>query len=197
MATVTAPEIIRKSDLLIDPSDVLYEVIDGQAVEVNEMGAYGSIIASDLFLAMAPVVRQDKIGRLVSETLFRISSRRDRRPDLALVSYDRWGKNAPAPQTNAWDVVPDLLIEIISKTDESREVLEKVREYFDAGARAVWLVYPSLEVFHVFDSFTQIRVLTRADVLEGGALIPGFRLPLSDLFQEEAEAPDEESNPAN
>ncbi|HEY2156392.1 MAG TPA: hypothetical protein VGH33_12230, partial [Isosphaeraceae bacterium] len=69
------------------------------------------------------------------------------------------------------------------------------RNYFRAGVRAVWLVYPTLEVIHVFDSFTRIRVLTRDHVLEAGDLIPGFRLPLEDLFRGEAEGETEAANP--
>ncbi len=89
-------------------------------------------------------------------------------------------------------MIPDLAVEVISENDKAWDVLEKVRAYLDAGTRAVWLIYPNLEVVHVFESFTQIRVLTRADVLDGGVVIHGFRLPLDLLFQGEKAEEDAE-----
>ncbi len=74
---------------------------------------------------------------------------------------------------------------MISKNDTAWEVLEKVRAYLEAGARAVWMVYPNLELVHVYESFTSVRVHTRQDDLEGGEVISGFRLPLDLLFQGE------------
>ena len=68
---------------------------------------------------------------------------------------------------------------------KAKSLRARVRQYFQAGAQAVWLIYPNLEVFHIYDSFTQIRVLTRDDILDGGDIIPGFQIPLSSLFEEE------------
>jgi hypothetical protein len=74
-------------------------------------------------------------------------------------------------------------------------VLSKTRHYFRAGARAVWLVYPSLEVIHVYESFSRIQVLTKEDVLDGGDVIPGLRLPLATLFK--GVPPVEDDDPAD
>ena len=84
-------------------------------------------------------------------------------------------------------MVPDLAVEVVSPTDRAEAGLDKVREYFEAGVQLVWVIYPKLRVVHVFESFTRIRVLTRADDLDGGALLPGFRLPLATLFEDETE----------
>ena len=51
----------------------------------------------------------------------------------------------------------------------------------------MWVVHPAQSVIHVRRSPTQIQVLTTADVLEGDAVLPGFRLPLAELFTEPAE----------
>ncbi len=65
----------------------------------------------------------------------------------------------------------------------------KVQEYFQAGVRLVWVVYPTQALVHVYESFTgPIRVLTRQDDLDGGAVLPGFRLPLKEIFVEETAA---------
>ena len=150
----------------------------------SSLGVYGSLVAGNLFSHLDHKVRQDQLGRVVFETLFRIGERNDRRPDLAFISSDRWKRKWPSPGTNAWDVVPDLMIEVVSKTDRAWEVLAKVRQYFDAGARAVWLVYPNLSLIHCYESFDRIKVLTRGDELDGGQLFPGFRLRLDSFFEE-------------
>jgi Uma2 family endonuclease len=85
---------------------------------------------------------------------------------------------------NAWDVVPNLAIEVVSPTDSVEELEQKIAEYFRSGVQLVWVVHPTRSKIHVYDSTTQIRVLSRNDVLDGGTVVPGFRLPLAELFTE-------------
>jgi Uma2 family endonuclease len=105
------------------------------------------------------------------------------------VSYARWPKSKPIPTTNAWDVLPELCIEVVSPNDLADEIETKVEEYLQAGVRLVWVVYPRHERVYVYDSATQLRRLTRADTLDGGSVLPGFALPLADLFPQAPPAP--------
>lgn len=166
--------------------EALYEVVDGRYVEMSPMGAYSGEIASILSQYLGPFVRQHGFGKVVVEVLFLLDAARklQRRPDLAFVSAERWPARQPAPDAAAWEVVPDLCIEVVSPTDRAEELLGKLREYFDAGAAAVWVVYPKEQVLHIFESFDRIRVLRRGDAIDGGALLPGFRLPLASLFDD-------------
>jgi Uma2 family endonuclease len=83
---------------------------------------------------------------------------------------------------NAWDVVPELAIEVMSPYDLAEESLQKTREYFQAGVRLVWVVYPEQRLVYVYDSPTQIRVLTTDDTLDGGTVLPEFQLRLDRFF---------------
>jgi len=56
-----------------------------------------------------------------------------RRPDVAYVSYDRWPRQRRVPRTQAWAVVPELVVEVISPSNTFEEVVNKVREYFRAS----------------------------------------------------------------
>jgi hypothetical protein len=67
-------------------------------------------------------------------------------------------------------------------------VLGKVGEYFRAGVRLVWVVYPDQRVVFVYDSPLSARGFGDGDDLDGGIVLPGFRLGVSDLFGE-PEAP--------
>ena len=164
-----------------------YEIVDGQILEWPIMGAYPEELASILLEYLASFVRKAGLGRAIVEGRFQMIPERQRRPDLAFISFERWPKGRRAPNQAAWNVVPDLAVEVISKNEMAWDVMEKVREYFDAGVRAVWLVHPTVEVVHIYHSFYQIEVVTRDGTLDGGEVVPGFRLALADLFEGEAE----------
>jgi Uma2 family endonuclease len=105
-----------------------------------------------------------------------------RRPDLAFVSYARWPQDKPVPDVEAWEVVPNLAVEVISPTNRAPEILDKVQEYFQVGVERVWVIFPSHRVLYVYASPTDVRVLTEASDLTDESLLPSFRLPLHLLF---------------
>ena len=87
-----------------------------------------------------------------------------------------------SPTEDAWEVVPDLAVEVVGPTDVAEDLLGKVKEYFQAGVRLVWVVYPIQRCIHVYGAWNRIRVVTEADDLDGGAVLPGFRRSLDRLF---------------
>src|SRR5262249_52376650 len=125
-------------------AEALYEVVDGRRVELPPMGAYSNWIATQLTLQLGTFIRDGDLGLIVAETLFLLDARRDlkRRPDIAFVSYERWPKGRPVPEVEAWDVIPNLVVEVLSPTDRHREVIAKVHEYFQYGVERVWNVLP-------------------------------------------------------
>src|SRR5690348_7949325 len=106
MATITPPDT--------RPDDVLYEVVDGQVVE-KPMSAYSILLASMLQETLGPWARERGLGQVVSEMLFLINRAKSiqRRPDVAFVSAERWPLQKPVPTADAWDVVPDIAIEVM------------------------------------------------------------------------------------
>src|SRR5207244_9943879 len=106
----------------------------------------------------------------------------------AFVSTQSWPLDRPIPEEGDWEVIPDLAVEVSSPNDLLKDVLAKMNEYFTYGVRQVWLVIPTRQYVLVFESPTRVRILTAADELDGGTLLPGFRLPLASLFQRQAQA---------
>lgn len=171
----------------IDTEDMTFEVVHGELVETPKMGMYAAIIASRLSTALNRVAVPNRLGEAVVEVLFRLplayDQSRRRRPDVAFVSAERWPIGlVHSPEVNAWDVVPDLAVEVVSPTDDAEELYDKVQEYFRAGVRLVWVVFPKHAHFHVYETPTSIRVRTREETLDGGPVLAGFLLPLVDLF---------------
>lgn len=167
--------------------DELFEIVNGKRVELPPMAAYETDIASALLEPLRRHGKINELGRAVAEMLFGLDPEGNlrRRPDVAFVSYKRWPRNRRVPRTVAWEVVPELAAEIVSATNLAEEIVERIREYFRYDVRLVWVVYPTVEQVYVYTSPTQVRILTRADELDGGDVLPGFRLPLTALFEEE------------
>ena len=153
------------------------------------MGAYEVWLATVLTEYLRRFARQHRLGRGVQEMLFDLGAtiQRKRRPDVAFVSYDRWPQQQRVPRTEAWEVVPNLAVEVVSPTDRADDLMNKVAEYFRAGVECVWVVFPSQEQIHVYESPTSVRILTRADALHGEPALPHFQLPVAALFDESEE----------
>jgi len=181
----TSPGTVLEQD-----DDLLYEVVDGKIVELPPMGAYDVWLASELARHLGTFVSQHQLGSVVSELLFDLGPtvRRKRRPDVAFVSYERWPRQRRVPRTEAWEVVPNLAIEVVSRSDRGDDIVDKVSEYFRVGVACVWVVFPSQEQVYIYESPSRVRILTRADELHGEPVLPHFRLPLTALFDEVEEA---------
>jgi len=88
------------------------------------------------------------------------------------------------PREAIWSLIPDLAVEVINKGNTPEELRRKLHDYFGAGVRLVWYVYPETRQAHVFTSSEKSTVLNEPDALEGGEVLPGFRLELKTLFAE-------------
>jgi Uma2 family endonuclease len=148
------------------------------------MSVDSQVVASRLARFLSNEGVSKGVGEAYTEILFRLplKQERNRKPDVAFVSYARWPKYRPLPETNAWDVLPELCVEVVSPNDLADELETKVEEYFQAGVSMVWVIYPRHERVYAYSSATQLRRLTRADTLDGGTVLPGFALPLAELF---------------
>ncbi|MEZ6112016.1 MAG: Uma2 family endonuclease [Pirellulaceae bacterium] len=170
----------------------LFELHDGMLLE-KTMGAFESYIAGVLIWALNDFIRRDRLGIVYGpDGLFRIAPDEIRIPDVSFVSWQRL-PNGEVPRDAISSIVPDLVAEIISHGNTPREMENKRREYLAAGVRLIWYVYPNARQVHVFhaspsdasspDAETASPVvLSENDQLTGGEVLPGFSLPLGELF---------------
>lgn len=103
-----------------------------------------------------------------------------RGPDVAFIAAERLPPEGVP--VGFWRTAPDLAVEIVSPSNRAAEIQEKVLEYLAAGSRLVWVVDPATRSVATYRSRKDIRLLTEGDVLEGDDVLPGFRLPISELF---------------
>lgn len=182
--------VLIESDVYsIDEGDVPYEVVNGEYREVEPMSAYSSVLANVLLRHLANAAHDTRIGMAVMETLFTLRQEPllRRQPDVALVHYARWGAGPPHIGA-AWDVVPNLAVEIVSPSNAADEIDQKVVDYLSSGVEESWILYPESRRLFRHRSLTDVVIITEGDVIDGGELLPGFSLPLATMFAE-AEPP--------
>jgi Uma2 family endonuclease len=177
-----------------DPGDAerFFEIVDGKRRPIPPPSVLAAITASRLAGAIGNFAELHQIGGAIAHAAFLLPGAGDncRMPDVAFVSYQRWPKDRPMSLTDEWwVVVPDLVAEVISLEERADHLMDKIADYFRAGVRLVWVVYPWLPFIHVYESLTKVRGLTQADELDGGAVLPGFRTPVASLFPETTPSP--------
>ena len=160
-----------------------FELIDGVLVEADGVGGRHGGVNTDIVFALTGYTRPRKLGRVFSaDTRFILHRDPDlvQMPDVSFIRAERippgglWESSIPIP--------PDLATEIASPNDTAAEVRRKAHRYLDAGVRLVWIVWPERRAVSVFRAGEAELWLTENDELDGGDVIPGFRLPIASIF---------------
>ena len=102
-----------------------------------------------------------------------------RLPDVSFVSRSRL-PDGKVPREPIPDLPPDLAVEIISGSNTPREMDRKLREYFQAGVRLVWYVYPESKTVRVYQSPDAAISLSENQTLAGGDVLPSFSLRIQE-----------------
>jgi Uma2 family endonuclease len=113
--------------------------------------------------------------------MLRLSPGLVRIPDLSFVSRARLARHRRAREP-ILPLAPDIAIEVLSDGNTRREMSRKVNEYFASECRLVWLIDPRTRTVVVYTSPTESVTLSAKQTLTGGDVLPGFRLPLRNLF---------------
>ena len=175
---MTAEELLGK------PEDGFrYELVKGEARRMTPAGNIHGYTAMKLGSRLEQFVRTNNLGRVyAAETGFKLSSDPDtvRAPDAAFVSQTRLDEVGEVP--GYWPGAPDLAVEVVSPSDTHAEVTEKSLSWLGAGCRMVLAVDPSQRAVTVYRSRENIRILTEEDTIDGADVIPGFGLPVAEVF---------------
>jgi len=155
------------------------ELVRGVLVVREPAGYQHGDVAMRLAVAIFAHVEARGLGRVfAAETGFTLARNPDtvRAPDVAFISAARLPD--PPPRGFA-ELAPDLAVEVLSPDDRPGEVLAKVADWLNAGARLVWVVDPVRVVARVYRADGSESVLGETDALRGEDLLPGFEYPLS------------------
>lgn len=175
--TATEADVIRFQE----SGNVLYELVDGTLI-AKDMGIYESHIAGTILGLLFIYLRQNPIGTsLPADGMFRMRAANVRLPDVAFIANARLQDAAIRTQKIA-GVSPNLAVEVISAGNSRKEMDDKLEEYFASGCQEVWYVYPRTRELHQFNTPEGARIW-QGDVRVTTTLLPGFELPLAEIFE--------------
>lgn len=170
---------IPLEEYLANPAYEHAEWVDGEVVELNVGGKSHSRIQAALAAALHQHLRQHRSGYVAVELHCRLKAGggiRFRLPDVAVVMGDE------EPEARYLDRAPDLAVEIRSPEDSLSGLHLKIAEYLENGTRLAWLILPEEQAALVFTPDAPTRTVLRDGVLEGGEVLPGLRIPLSEIL---------------
>jgi len=188
---LTATEVITEKKVWTDeefmalPKDGhCYEIVNGELIDMGNSGALHGNIAIILSSALFAVVNTQKLGALFdSSTAFKMKNGNRRSPDISFFAKERLQGMTELP-SGFLEGAPDLVVEVLSPGNTVEEIHDKLVEYFENGTRLAWIIHPSEHYVLVYRSAQEPdRLLKSVDALDGEEVIPGFTLPVADLFQ--------------
>ncbi|MBL8133083.1 MAG: Uma2 family endonuclease [Anaerolineae bacterium] len=162
---------------LPENADRRFEFIDGEIIEAPS-NPFSSEIAILIAAALLSFVKPRRLGRITGEGAGYIVAGRRISPDVAFVAASRQDQLV---QTGYNPVAPDLAVEVVAPTDRHPAIRRKLAIYAEAGV-LVWLVYPTRRLVEVYAPDQPVQIVTADGMLDGGSLLPGFRLSASEIF---------------
>lgn len=160
----------------------LCELVDGVLVE-KTVGYYESRVAVLLCYFIELFLSEHDLGIVLgTDGTLRLMPGLVRIPDVSFISWDKF-PNRELPAEPIPDLVPDLAVEVLSEGNTAEEMRRKLREYFKAGVRLVWLIDPATRTAEIYTSPRKKTTLSADEALDGGTVLPGFHLNLQELFE--------------
>ncbi len=160
-----------------------WDMVDGVLVE-RDMGNESDYVGANFITLLNDPVKRGNLGRVFGASAGyqypELDNGRLKFPDVSYVANERLAGGVP----KSWaPFPPDLVVEVVSPNDEADEVQQKVRQWLAGGVRLLWVVYPEARevVAHHPDRSSQAFVV--GEELSGEDVIPGFQLPLADVFE--------------
>ena len=176
--------LLTAEDLLKMPDDGhRYELVRGELREMPLAGHVHGEIALSIGAELRQFVKQHRLGKTyAAETGFKVATN----PDHVLAAdaaFVRQGRTENVREsTGFWPGAPDLAVEVISPRDTYSDVAEKALDWLQAGTRMVLVVDPRCETVTVYRSASNIVVLSEDDAIDGADVVPGWKLPVREIF---------------
>jgi len=150
---------------------------------MSPAGSEHGRIVWNITLLIGNFVKSHKLGTMRgAETGFIIRRNPDsvRAPDIAFIRADRPPEKFPQ---GYFDGAPDLAVEVLSPNDRANEVQAKIRDWLDAGCRAVWIVDPETKSVTIYKSTHDIVVFNSTDTITDAQILPDFNAAISEIFE--------------
>jgi Uma2 family endonuclease len=176
-------QLMTAEDLLqTDVRNKRTELVRGRLIVHEPPGGRHGYVAANLAFRLNQHIDLTGAGAVfVGDVGFTLHRDPDtvRGPDVAFVRKDR----LPQPIPNTYlEFAPDLVVEVLSLHDRPGEVLAKVGDWLDAGARLVWVIDPERRLARVYRADGTEHILAEGDPLLGEEVLPGFSCMLVSIL---------------
>jgi len=160
-----------------------YELIDGELREMAPTVNWHGEVELNLAALLHTYVRSHGLGRVsCGEVLYIVRRKPDRvrAADIAFICQER----VPSLEArqHIMEVVPDLVVEILSKHDTIAEISDRIDDWLGAGVRLLWIVDPFRRTVTIYQPERDPTLLGAQATLEGDPVLPGFRCPVAEMF---------------
>jgi Uma2 family endonuclease len=171
--------LVTAEELLAMGSDARYELWEGVLKEVAPSSAKSSVIGARLLIFIGQFVLQHGLGHVTNAAGGYILSSH---PHTVVAPDIGFYRRAGPPERGFCPKPPDLAVEVVSPTDERADMRQKQELYARAGVPLVWWVDPEARTVTVHQPGHEPKVLDASQTLDGGAILPGFSLPVERIF---------------
>jgi Uma2 family endonuclease len=184
-AMAATTRLLTADDLMRMPTDEPWELWEGELRKVPGAGGTASGFAHWIGALISFFVRPLGLGWVTGADGTYILLDDPQTivvPDAAFIRWD----NIPSRQVpdGYIPVPPDLAVEVVSPSDEPGDVAKKRELYRRAGVPLVWWVYPERRAVAVYRDGELAAEPGEGDELDGGDVLPGFRLPVAEIVAE-------------
>jgi Uma2 family endonuclease len=178
MATTTAPLTVEQFLQLPEEQTFRCELVEGEIIPMSQAGRGHELVKSNFIDHLGAYNRQHRIGRVFSETMYKLRPSEARTPDVSFLLAHRL---APGDMDKPFEGSPDLAVEVVSS--ETADFLDrKITLYLETGSKAVWVAYPKRRTLWTYHADGISRLLKEDQHLEEPELLPGFRVLVADFF---------------
>ncbi|MFB2834661.1 Uma2 family endonuclease [Floridanema evergladense] len=168
-----------RSQLSPEYEDYQLELQDGNIVIIGPSDIVSSEIGVRLTAFLFTWITPRKLGRLFDSSGGFILPNTDlRAPDVSFVSRERLRQTVRA----FGELVPDLVVEIKSRTDRIKKLQDKIQMFLELGARVGILIDPDEQTVTIYHSGSEATVLNNQQTLTIPELFPSWELPVTELW---------------
>jgi Uma2 family endonuclease len=160
--------------------DKRYELDEGELIEMTRPGYMHNRVLMRLSGKLFIYFESNALGEVLnSENLYALSPSTRQSPDVAIIRGDRRKELQGA---KVIPIIPDIAVEVLSPSETQRMIRRKMKQYFEAGVKEVWLIDSEAREAEIWKGPALSDATEVAHTL-ASPLLPGFSLPLADLFQ--------------
>lgn len=184
MATILNDKLITADEFWDMEFDAPAELVQGEVLEVTRPGARHGYLCVSISSLLQNWASATGVFIVIGNDAGVITQRDPdtvRGPDVLVIRKDRLpGQKIPS----GWlTVSPDVVVEVLSPSDQWPLLLDKVAEYLETGVLEVWVVEPEEKSIHVFGQESAPRILKSGDVLASDKILPGFSAQVEKVFE--------------